>query len=181
MKDKFLEQAKHEYKPKQRLIALFFAAILFLGILPVALIALGTSIDRWLDWPKIILEPVNLILGWLLILGGWFLGLWSNYAQFTIGRGTPIPLMATQKLVIQPPYTYCRNPMALGAIVMYLGVAARIGSLGALVLVVFGGILLLIYIKQIEEKEMNLRFGSEYLTYKATTPFILPRFPNRTK
>jgi len=179
MKDKLLEQAKREYSPKQRYIALLIMAPIFLIILPLILITLGARIDQWLQWSPILYKPLNLIVGWLLILAGWLFGMWSNYSQFTIGRGTPVPLMATQKLIIQPPYSYCRNPMALGAIVMYLGVAILFGSMGAVVLVLLGAGLLLTYIKRIEEKEMEIRFGQEYQKYKKQTPFLMPRFWNR--
>ncbi len=82
-----------------------------------------------------------------------------------------MPLMATQKLIVQPPYSYCRNPMALGAIVMYLGAAILFGSIGAVALVMLGTALLLTYIKRVEEKEMEIRFGQQYLEYKQRTPF----------
>jgi len=176
MKDRLLEQAKHAYSPRQRFWALLVMAPVFLLLLPWALIALGTKLDQWLNWPPLLLLPVNLGLGVLLIASGWGLGLWANYAQFTIGRGTPVPLMATQKLIVQPPYTYCRNPMALGAIVAYLGVAVLFGSLGAGLLVVLGAVSLLAYIKLVEEKEMELRFGQDYLEYRRRTSFLIPHF-----
>lgn len=176
MKDKFLQQTKREYSPEQRSVALAVAGVVFLVILPFALIALGTYLDQRLGWVPILYGPINLVLGGLLIVAGWLLGIWSNYAQFTLGRGTPVPLMATQKLIVEPPYTYCRNPMALGAIVMYLGVAVLFGSIGAAALVLLGAVVLLTYIKRVEEKEMELRFGQEYLEYKQRTPFLVPRF-----
>jgi protein-S-isoprenylcysteine O-methyltransferase Ste14 len=69
--------------------------------------------------------------------------------------------------------------MALGAIVMYLGVAILFGSMGAVVLELLGAGLLLTYIKRIEEREMEIRFGQEYLAYKQQTSFLIPRFWNR--
>jgi protein-S-isoprenylcysteine O-methyltransferase Ste14 len=45
----------------------------------------------------------------------------------------------------------------------------------AIIVLLFAG-LLLIYIKRIEEKEMELRFGQDYLAYKQQTPFLIPRF-----
>jgi protein-S-isoprenylcysteine O-methyltransferase Ste14 len=147
--------------------------------LPYLFVFLGAKIDRWLSWPHILDEPWNLVLGVLLALSGWLLAMWTMDAQFNIGRGTPVPLMATQKLIVQPPFTYCRNPMTLGTLIAYLGVAAMFHSPGAgLVVLVFVS-LLLIYIKQVEEKELALRFGQDYLEYKRRTPFLLPRF--RTK
>jgi protein-S-isoprenylcysteine O-methyltransferase Ste14 len=176
MKDKLLKQARHEYSSNQRYVALLVLAPIFLIVLPFLLIKLGAKIDQWLGWSPILNEPFNLILGGLLIAAGWGFAIWTIYLQFTLGRGTPVPLMATQKLIIQPPYSYCRNPMALGAIVMYLGAAILFGSMGAVVLILLGSGLLLTYIKRVEEKEMELRFGQEYLEYKKQTPFLIPRF-----
>ncbi len=180
MKDRLLDQARHEYSPRQRGIALSFLAPIFLLVLPLVLISLGSLFNRWLHWSLLRYEPVNLGLGLLLIVVGWLFAAWSIYAQFTLGRGTPVPLMATQKLVVQPPYTWCRNPMALGAIVMYTGVAVLLGSIGALVLVLLGAAVLLAYIKLAEEKEMEMRFGQEYMLYKHRTPFLFPRFRKRS-
>jgi protein-S-isoprenylcysteine O-methyltransferase Ste14 len=180
MKDKLLKQASHEYSPKQRFAALLCLAPLFLIVLPYIFLTLGARLDRWLQWSPILRAPFNLMLGWLLILVGWLFAMWSITSQFTLGKGTPVPLMATQKLIVQPPYTYCRNPMALGAIVMYLGVAILFRSFGAVILVLLFAGLLLIYIKRVEEKEMEIRFGEEYLGYKRQTPFLIPRFWNRT-
>ncbi len=177
MKDKLLKQAQHEYRPEQRLAALGVEAVVFLVVLPFALIALGSFLDQWLGWAPILYQPINVVLGGLLIAVFWLFAIWSIYVQFAVGRGTPVPLMATQKLIVQPPYSYCRNPMALGAIGMYLGVAVLFGSIGAAVLVVLGAAVLLTYIKRVEEKEMELRFGQEYLAYKQRTPFLIPSFP----
>jgi protein-S-isoprenylcysteine O-methyltransferase Ste14 len=179
MKNKVLEQARREYSPTQRFIALLFLAPIFLFALPYLFIWLGVRLDHWLGWPPVLSLPFNLILGGLLILPSWFFAMWSIYSQFTIGRGTPVPLMATQELIVQPPYTYCRNPMALGAIGMYLGVAILFRSIGAVILVLLFAIWLLIYIKRVEEKEMVLRFGQEYLAYQQRTPFLIPRFWKR--
>jgi protein-S-isoprenylcysteine O-methyltransferase Ste14 len=69
--------------------------------------------------------------------------------------------------------------MALGAIVMYMGVAVLFGSIGALMLVLLGAGGLLAYIKHVEEKEMEIRFGQEYMQYKRRTPFLVPRSGRR--
>ncbi len=174
MKDKLLKQNKREYSPNQRLVALAVEGVFFLLVFPFPLIVLGSALDQWLGWVPILYGPINLVLGGLVTVASWLFAIWSIYVQFTVGRGTPVPLMATQKLIVQPPYSYCRNPMALGAIGMYMGVAVLMGSIGAVVLVLLGAVLLLTYIKFVEEKEMELRFGQEYLEYKQRTPFLIP-------
>ena len=179
MKDKFYQQARHEYSPNQRLIALICLAPVFLLILPWLFVSLGRGLDQRLGWPPFPAQPANLILGLLLALPSFLFAFWSIYSQFTLGRGTPVPLMATQQLVVQPPYTYCRNPMALGTIGAYLGVAVLFQSIGAAVLVLFLVSLLLIYIWRVEEKEMVTRFGQDYLDYRRRTPFLIPRLTRR--
>ena len=57
---------------------------------------------------------VRPIIGSVLIVLGVFFLLWTTKAQREIGKGTPMPLMATQKLIIQKPYSYCRNPLFFG-------------------------------------------------------------------
>ncbi len=175
MRDRLLKQTKREYNPNQRLAMLAVAGVLFLVILPWALIRLGGRLDRALDWPALLHPPANAILGGLMILTGWPFALWSIYVQFTLGRGTPVPVMATQKLIVRPPYSYCRNPMALGTIIAYLGVSVIAGSPGAALLVLLGATVLLTYIKVLEEQEMVARFGEEYLAYRRRVPFIVPR------
>ncbi len=153
--------------------------MLFVVILPLALLYLGRLLDRGLGWPVLLYPPVNAIIGALMVLAGWLLAIWTIYIQFILGRGTPVPLMATQKLIIRPPYAYCRNPMALGAIVLYGGVSVVAGSLGAALLVLLGAAVLLIYIRLVEEQEMVARFGEEYLAYRRRVPFIVPRLRGR--
>ncbi len=46
MRDRFLKQTKREYSPRQRMALLAVAGVLFLIILPLALIHLGGRLDR---------------------------------------------------------------------------------------------------------------------------------------
>jgi protein-S-isoprenylcysteine O-methyltransferase Ste14 len=175
MRDRLLKQANREYGARQRSALLAAAGVLFVVILPLVILRLGGWLDHVLELPVLLYPPANAIIGGILVLTGWPLGIWTVYVQFTLGRGTPVPVMATQKLIICPPYSYCRNPMALGAIVAYLGVSVVAGSPGAALLVVLLAILLLIYIKVVEEQEMVARFGDDYLAYRRRVPFLLPR------
>jgi protein-S-isoprenylcysteine O-methyltransferase Ste14 len=176
MKEKFLEQARREYSPGTRIKALMIEGVFFLGVLPATLIYFSPLLDRRLELPSMALGMVNTVLGCGLIAGGFLLGWWAVYVQFEIGRGTPVPLMATQQLIVQKPYSYCRNPMALGTIAAYLGIALLIGSISAAAVVLTLGAFLLVYIRFFEEKEMELRFGRAYLEYRKRTPFIIPRW-----
>jgi protein-S-isoprenylcysteine O-methyltransferase Ste14 len=179
MKEKFFEQAKREYSPGKRIMLLMIAGVFFLGIMPVTLVYYCPRLDHQFGLPPLAFGGINILLGCGFVAAGFLLGWWAIYVQFTTGRGTPVPVMATQQLIIQKPYNFCRNPMALGTIVAFLGVAILIGSISAVVLVLSLTVLLLVYIKFLEEKEMELRFGEAYRMYRKQTPFIIPRFRKR--
>jgi protein-S-isoprenylcysteine O-methyltransferase Ste14 len=181
LRDKVLDRAAHEYSARARLVALALLAPVFLALLPYLFLRSGARIDQWMQWPPILPPPANLVVGLLLILPGILLGLWANHRLFTTGRGTPVPLMATQELIVEPPYTYCRNPMALGAISMYLGVALLYQSIGAVLVVLLLAAALLAYIRRGEEQEMRARFGDDYLAYRNSTPFLIPRIGRRAQ
>ena len=64
--------------------------------------------------------------------------------------------------------------MTLGTIMAYSGIVVMIGSYTSLLFVVLFTMILIAYIKLVEEKELELRFGKEYVDYKNDTPFIIP-------
>ena len=171
----FKRWAGHEYSKKQRMIAVFFGGFVFWIIIPLFIVVVSFCVDRWLHLPKFCSKPINAVLGVICMVIGWLLANWTVKVQFSFGKGTPLPLMATQTLVIRGPYAFCRNPMTLGTGLFYLGVAIWLGSFSAIGLGLVYPVGISIYIKLIEEKELEERFGSEYLKYKARTPFLLPR------
>lgn len=172
---KYVDWARRGSSGKQQTIAMILAGVFFLGILPFLLISGSTIIDAWLHLPRFYGGIINIIAGGLLTAAGFSLGLWSVVAELTIGFGTPLPMLPTQKLVIKPPFTYCRNPMTLGTILAGLGLGVVIGSYSEIVIVLLLGSGLLLYVKFMEEKELAVRFGEEYLEYKQKTPFLVPR------
>jgi len=85
-----------------------------------------------------------------------------------------MPLMATQKLVVNKPYLYSRNPLFFGVINLFFGISILFDSISSLVMVLIFLVIILLYTKFIEEKELEIRFGEEYLVYKKSTPFFIP-------
>ena len=172
--NRFKKWAEHEYSKKQRMIAVIFGGFIFWIVIPFFIIVFSCYIDQWLHLLKFHYGLINLVIGLLFMIIGWLFANWTVKVQFSLGRGTPIPLIATQRLVIKESYTYCRNPMTLGTAIFYFGVAIWLGSFSAVGLGLVYPVGILIYIKLIEEKELEERFGSEYLEYKKRTPFLIP-------
>jgi protein-S-isoprenylcysteine O-methyltransferase Ste14 len=176
----FVKWAKNKYTEKQRLVAMIPLGLLFVVIIPYFLVW-TSSIDKRLGIPSLIFEPLNLVIGIVLAVAGLIFGFWSNQSIFQEGKGTPAPIMPTRKLVLTGPYRYCRNPMAFGAILYYLGIVILTGSISSFGLWLILTMVLLISLKCIEEKELQARFGQEYLEYKKKVPFIIPRIYQEAK
>jgi protein-S-isoprenylcysteine O-methyltransferase Ste14 len=176
---RFEDWAKHEYSLRFRLLALIPAGLVFLFIFPYILVILLPRLDAALLLPSLFFGAVNFIIGGLLVALGVIFGFLSIFQQITQAQGTPLPVMATQKLLVNGIFKYSRNPMIFGTFCAYLGVAVLAGSISAIAAVVLFTVLIITYIKTLEEKELELRFGQEYLDYKHSTPFFFPRMPRR--
>ncbi len=158
---------------------MILVAPVFLGLLP-ALVGLGgRRIDRGIGLPPLPIGTTGRLFGAGLTTAGFSLGFWSVGAQLDRGRGTPLPVMPTRELLTDGPFRYCRNPMTLGAISAYLGIALMARTVAGTTISLSLAAALLAYLKLLEERELTERFGEPYLAYKAATPFIVPRLPRR--
>lgn len=175
----FTRWARREYPLSKRLLATLPAGLVFVFLIPWMLARLGPRLDGLLRLPSVSFGVANLALGGLLILLGAVFGIGSNVMEIGRARGTPLPVMPTQTLLVSGFFRYCRNPMSFGALTIYLGVAIAAGSLSSIALALLLAALLITYLKRVEERELEARFGQAYLDYKARTPFILPRIFTR--
>lgn len=162
-----------ERKIKRKVIGLFFFGLLLMAVVEVWI--------GWIcgDWGRLKIGWLNYLLGPALSAGGIALVIWSVLTQYRVGDGTPAPMVATKKLVIQGPYFYTRNPMTLGALFVYTGIGIWMSSFVLIVLsmTVFSSLLLLIYIH--ETRELTKRFGEEYQVYRKRTPFLVPKISQK--
>jgi protein-S-isoprenylcysteine O-methyltransferase Ste14 len=168
-----IRQTAKEYSVKARLAVIGFAGLVFIAAIPAGLFWISIRYDQQMyDEAFSIISFISIFFA----LIGLSLAVWTVRVQHKKARGTPAPFVATKKLLIQKPYTYCRNPMALGVFIYYLGIAVFTRSYFAILAVFIFIACLILIIKLLEEKELELRFGEEYLSYKQQTPFIIPRF-----
>ncbi len=172
--DKFLKWQKQDLSNKNRFLALLIGALIFPISIPLLLIFVLPHADNYFGIGSLFLGSGKVIVGVVAIVMGGALAIWTIAIQITLASGTPFPMMPTKKLLIVGPFKYCRNPMTLGTIIAYGGIALLIGSFSALLAVVIFAAILIGYLKIIEEKELQMRFGSEYIEYRKTTPFIIP-------
>ena len=176
---RYARWAEREHSEARRIAITLLAGPVFLGLLPFLVAGVGPRLDRRLGLPSLTIGRVNRIVGGLLMGLGFALGFWSVVTQVTRGRGTPLPVMPTQDLLTDGPFRYCRNPMTLGTILAYSGVAIGAGTVAGSGLVFGLAASLLAYLKRLEEGELAERFGEAYLAYRRDVPFIIPRLPKR--
>jgi protein-S-isoprenylcysteine O-methyltransferase Ste14 len=163
------------------------------------------AINRWGRGTLIISFPVLFIVFFLFSPGWWasqriaapmglgnasaYIGLpvcalgvalyfWT-IVLFAKAQGTQVPVAPTQRVVSSGPYAISRNPMLTSAIIMVCGAGVLLDSWSF----ILGGLLIptpyILYIKLVEETELEARFGEEYLAYKKSTPFIFPKMRSR--
>ena len=172
---KFVEWSKRKYAKKQKIAGFIIGGLVFLIAIPLLFASASSFIDTKLNLPKLISEPFNFIIATFFIIFGLLFSAWAGFAQFKIGKGTPVPAMPAQRLVTTGPYALCRNPMLLGTVIYYLGISLWLSSLSAMMLTGLFLLCSIAYIKLIEEKELEARFGREYEEYEKKVPFLIPR------
>jgi len=141
----------------------------FLGVVPVLLRLLEDTygLPRFapIPWPPVVVAIVALN-GFGLVSGLWFV---------KEGDGTPLPVDTAGKLVVSGPYAWIRNPMAAAGIAQGVLLALALGSWITLVYSLFGGLFWHVFVRPVEEEDLERRFGAPYRAYVREVPLWRPR------
>jgi len=105
-----------------------------------------------------------------------FIGLYSAYYIVKNGKGTPLPLDQTTKLVTEGPYRIVRNPMAIAGIGQGISVSLILGSVHIFIYAIIGALLWHYVVRPIEERDMIHRFGKVYNNYLKEVKCWIPKF-----
>ncbi len=155
-----------------KIIITIIGIVFWIVLLPVTIAQFSFVITHTTHaFPNTWCSVTGIVLG----LPGLLISLWAVIWHITEGKGTPIPLFGPQKLIATGPYTFCRNPMTLGLLLYYVASGIIINNGMAAVLLLAIVIAHIIYDALFEEKELIQKFGNDYIRYKQTTPFILPK------
>jgi protein-S-isoprenylcysteine O-methyltransferase Ste14 len=119
------------------------------------------------------------ILGASIGLAGLILFFYTVFLFKTIGKGTLAPWSEKQKLVVEGPYRYCRNPMISGVLFILLGEALFLSSLSILMWAALFFAINTIYFVMVEEPALLRKFGEEYQQYKKQVPRWIPSIKMR--
>lgn len=141
--------------------------------------------------PSIILYPfTSLNIGWglnvpsswlpsvvgaVVIASGLALMAMTISLFVTVGKGTLAPWDPPKHLVVRGVYRHVRNPMISGVMSILLGEAIVFGSMSVFTWFAVFVLVNMIYMPLIEERDLEQRFGDEYLLYKQNVPRWIPR------
>lgn len=165
--------ARHPSSSGKKLAWLGVGAFTFLLVSPWLLGMGGYAIVQAL---APFARTLELTVGALAFVAGFALLAWILILQWHQGGGTPVPAAPTQHLITTGPYAFCRHPMYLGAAIYHLGfVTLFFGFLPGLGVSVAVLAFAILYGRNVEERELEARFGEEYRAYRARTPFLFPR------
>jgi len=117
----------------------------------------------------------NVTAGWVLIVVGLF-PLLESIARFVIvGRGTLVPTVPTEHLVVSGLYRFVRNPMYLGVGSALAGEALLFWSRKVVIELTVAAALMDIFVRFYEEPKLLRTFGNEYRRYRRNVGRWLPR------
>lgn len=156
-------------------LSLIPGTILFLGISPLLLFFLSRYLGSFL--PFVWSRNFEIVIALMALVFGQSLIVWALLVLWITGQGTPAPIAPTKKLVISGPFAFSRNPMEVGSAAYLLFVGTWFDSFTTGILCsLFGLMIGYGYVKLVEERELELRFGQQYDEYRRLTPLLLPRF-----
>lgn len=108
-------------------------------------------------------------LGFVCIIPA-FIILTAARKAFREHRTTMLPNHRSRKLLVKGPFCYTRNPLYLGIILLYAGIAFGTGSVWSLLFLPLV-IIWLYYVAILpEEKKLEQQFGEKYIRYKKSVP-----------
>lgn len=123
----------------------------------------GMALKRIFPLPALP-RAVSLGLAGLLLIPGFGLLYWAM-ASFLRKKTSPLPFRPTTALVFSGPYRWTRNPMYLGMLLAYLGLAFWSNVLWAVVLAPAVAGLVGRFVIRKEETYLETRFGDPYRQY----------------
>ena len=143
---------------------------LFLGLIPLVILALEHRWRLHLELPAVVS-----VAGILLFVLASALGLWSAFAMSTRGAGTPLPSDATTRLVVDGPYRFVRNPMAVAGIAQGVAVGLIAQSWLVVLYAIAGSAVWNWLVRPLEEADLERKFGDAYRAYRGGVRCWIPR------
>lgn len=146
---------------------------IFLGSALIAAVRFTQEVPYWAS-------PLPTWLGLLIMVCSGLVLLAGVIHLLNKGLGLPLGTEVTRLVVTNWLYAWTRNPIVLSSLAFLVGIGLWLGS-GPFLLWVLALVFpaLIIFLFVFEERELEIRFGENYLDYKQRTPMLWPRRPNK--
>ncbi len=131
----------------------------------------GSQVSFLVNQPNWIIFPIAI----LALLTGLTLMFQTISLFYKKGKGTLAPWTPTQKLVVEGPYRYARNPMISGVLCILIAESLLLKSVYIFCWALFFFTINYIYFVVKEEPDLVKRFGADYEEYKKNVPRWIPR------
>lgn len=106
-----------------------------------------------------------ILIGYLIYIVGVFF-IFPAMFEFIKSKNTIITAKPATSLQTTGIYSYSRNPMYIGLLLVYLGIALQFGNWWTLMLIPFLIAFITIRVIRPEERYLNRAFGEEYTNYQ---------------
>lgn len=112
-----------------------------------------------------------------LLIGLELVPLLESIVRFVrVGRGSLVPTVPTEQLVVSGLYRYVRNPMYVGVLTALAGEALLFSSRGLLIELALVWLFFQLFVLLYEEPRLARTYPAEYALYRAHVRRWLPRF-----
>jgi protein-S-isoprenylcysteine O-methyltransferase Ste14 len=130
----------------------------------IAFLLVGVVLQRYVPLPGL---PVTIarVLGAAFIVPALILSIWS-IGRFRASRTSIVPIRPATALVITGPYRVTRNPMYLGLLLLYCGIACWFGLVWSLMLAPVLVWVISVFVIGREERYLTRKFGVDYRRYQ---------------
>lgn len=110
----------------------------------------------------------------LIVIG--LVPLFDSIIRFVVeGRGTLMPAVPTERLVVSGLYRYVRNPMYIGVVTALAGEALLLRSRHMLEYALIVWAIMHLFVCFYEEPSLTRTWRDAYLSYKSSVPRWFPR------
>lgn len=168
--------AKLYYNPISRMkikpfLSGIFLVIIFFVAIPLCLI----SINNFFNLP--VFSHLYLkIIGSIFFLIGFLLVSYFTTIHMRTGRSTALPVIdKPKKFIVSGLYKYCRNPMYLADLLIFIGGFLLLGHILLLFYIVLAFPVIHLFVVYIEEPELKKIFGKQYDEYTKKIPRWIPK------
>jgi protein-S-isoprenylcysteine O-methyltransferase Ste14 len=131
----------------------------------VAFLLVAVVLQRYVPLPGLA-PPMARLAGAAFVVPFLVLAVWS-FRRFRASGTSIVPVRPTTALVVEGPYRLTRNPMYLGMLCLYCGIACWWGLVWALLLAPVLAWVMTAFVIAREERYLTRKFGDDYRRYQS--------------